>query len=136
MALTRAPRAAGRARRRCAATAAVWLLALAAPAAAQTPPRLTMQGPAENAATAPIRDSLGRNCLDVEAGARAQIVNKAMVDHVVSLKNNCLKPLKLKVCYFNTDNCSDVDVPANRRVDTILGSMRGTSFFRYTIKQK
>lgn len=117
---------------------ALWLvgtLTAVVPVQAQTS-RLTMQGPAENADAAPIRDSLGRLCLDVEAAGRKQTVNPQMVDHVVSLKNNCAKSLRLKVCYLNSDHCNDVDLQPFKRVDTILGSARGNSFFRYTIKQK
>ncbi|MDB5653467.1 MAG: hypothetical protein JWQ94_1080 [Tardiphaga sp.] len=120
---------------RCAAIA--WaVVALGEPAHAQASSRLTMQGPAENAATAPIRDSLGRPCLDVEAAARAQIVNPETMDHLVSIKNNCAKSFKLKVCYFNSESCREVDLQPYKRVDTILGSMRGSSYFRYTISQK
>lgn len=116
------------------------LLAEAMPAQSQTStataPRLTMQGPAEQGAAPIIRDALGRPCLDIEAAARAQVVDSQMLDHVVSLKNNCPRVIHAKVCYFNSNRCNEVVVQGYKRVDTILGTMRGISFFRYSISQR
>lgn len=99
-------------------------------------PRLTMQGPAEASAASVPRDGLGRPCLDIEAAAREQTVNPNMFDHVVSIKNICPRLIKVKVCYFNSTRCSDEDVRAYKRLDVVLGSMRGVKFFKYTITQK
>jgi len=99
-------------------------------------PRLTLQDRFDQSGTGVVRDALGRPCLDVEAVARPEVVNPDMLDHVVSLKNNCPKFIRAKVCYFNSDRCRDLEVQAYKRVDTILGSMRGVSFFRYSIVQK
>lgn len=97
---------------------------------------LTMQGPAEQSRTSVIRDAFGRPCLDIEAAARREVANPDMLDHIVSIKNNCPKLIKAKVCYFNSDRCKDVELNAYKRVDTILGAMRGVNFFRYSIIQK
>lgn len=98
--------------------------------------RLTMQGAADQGGAPIVRDALGRPCLDIEAAARAEVVNPDMLDHVVSLKNNCSRIIRAKVCYFNGDHCNDVVVRGYSRVDTILGAMRGVKFFRYSIVQK
>lgn len=98
--------------------------------------RLTLQGPADQAGTSVIRDALGRPCLDVEAAARAEVVNPEMLDHVVSVKNNCQRIIRVKVCYFNSDRCNEIVVQGYKRVDTILGTMRGVKFFRYSLMQK
>lgn len=103
---------------------------------ATPPPNLTLQGPADQAGTSVIRNALGRPCLDVEAAARAHTVNPDMLDHVVSLKNNCPRIIRVKVCYFNSDHCNDVVVQGYKRADTILGTMRGVKFFRYSMVQK
>lgn len=95
-----------------------------------------MQGPAEQTGGPSLRDALGRPCLDVEAASRAHVVNPQMLDHVVSLKNNCLRQIGAKICYFNTDHCKDVVLPAYKRADIILGTMRGVNTFRYSISQK
>jgi len=99
-------------------------------------PGLTMQRPFEQQGPGIVKDALGHPCLNIEAAARAQTVNPDMRDHVVSIKNNCVKLIKAKVCYFNTDHCNEVDLPAYKRVDTVLGSMRDVTFFRYSISQK
>jgi len=101
-----------------------------------TPPRLTMQGPAEKTKDAIPRNALGKPCLDVEAASRPRLVDPTMLDHVVSLKNTCPRLIKVKVCYVNSTRCNEEDVQAYKRVDTILGSMKGVSFFRYTLTQK
>lgn len=98
--------------------------------------KFTIQGPAEQSTTAVVRDPLGRPCLDIEAAARAQVVNPSMMDHVVSVKNNCAKIVHAKVCYFNSSRCNEVTVQPYKRVDTILGTMRGVQFFRYSLTQK
>lgn len=96
-----------------------------------------MQGPAEQqSGGSVIRDGLGRPCLDVEAAARAQVVNPAMVDHVVSVKNNCPRLIRVKVCYFNSERCNELTLQGYKRVDSILGTMRGISTFRYSILQR
>lgn len=97
---------------------------------------ITMQGPAERSRAGVIRDAFGRPCLDIEAAARRETVNPDMLDHIVSIKNNCPKLIKVKVCYFNSDQCKDVELQAYKRVDTFLGAMRGVNFFRYSIIQK
>lgn len=116
------------------------LAAFVPPARSQTitaaTPRLLMQGPAEQTGTPVLRDALGRPCLDVEAASRAHIVNRDMVDHVVSLKNNCLRLIRAKICYFNSEHCKDVVLQAYKRADVTLGTMRSITTFRYSITQK
>jgi len=99
-------------------------------------PALTMQGGPEQSGTNVVRDPLGRPCLDVEAAARAETINPDMKDHVVSIKNNCAKLIRAKVCYAGSDHCNEVVLQAYKRVDTILGSMKGVTSFRYTITQR
>lgn len=98
-------------------------------------PRLMIQGPAEQSQSSVIRDALGRPCLDIEAASRAHTVNRQLFDHVISIKNQCPKLVKVKVCYFNSDTCRSADVGGYRREDLILGTTTVTSF-RYSIIQK
>lgn len=98
-------------------------------------PGLTLQGQPEPSG-APIRDALGRPCLDVEAAARPQVVNPKMLDHVVSIVNKCPRLIRTKVCYFNSDRCKELDLQPYKRIDTVLGTMSGIGFFRYTIVQR
>lgn len=101
-----------------------------------TASRLTIQGPAEASGTSVIRDALGKPCLDVEAAARGHVVHPETLDHLVSIKNNCPRSIKVKVCYYGSDRCNDVIVQQYGRVDTILGTMTGVKTFRYSVSQK
>ncbi len=58
------------------------------------------------------------------------------MDHVVSIKNNCPKIVHTKICYYNSERCNEVTLQPYKRADTILGTMRNMSFFRYKIYQK
>lgn len=102
----------------------------------QSASRLTLQGPAEKSDKPVVRDALGRPCLDVEAASRIHVVNPALVDHVVSLRNNCPRSINVKVCYLNSEKCNALDVAPYKRVDTILGTMSGMKNFQYVILQK
>jgi len=92
-----------------------------------------LQGPAERSAVPMSQDAFNRPCLQAEAIARPHVVNPSMLDHVVSVKNNCPKRIKIKVCYFGTDRCRDLSVGYYERQDTILGTISGVRYFRYTL---
>jgi hypothetical protein len=98
--------------------------------------RLTLQGGGENAALSVHRDALGRPCLDFEAASRAHVINPNVYDHVVSIHNRCVKLIKLNVCYYGSDRCIDMEVPALSRKDGILGIYPSMRFFRYSYKEK
>lgn len=104
--------------------------------AAPSASKFMMQGQAEQSNSSIIRDALGRPCLDVEAAARPQVVNPSMIDHVVSIKNNCPKMIRVKVCYHNSDRCNEATLSGYKRADTTLGTMRNVNFFRYSVHQK
>lgn len=114
---------------------ALFVLVVASSAAIAQSGRLTPQGPAEQGGKV-IKDALGRACLDVEAAAVPHTVDPKVLDHVVSLKNNCSRLIKAKVCYFGSQSCNEVVLQGFKRVDTIIGTMRGISAFRYSIEQK
>ena len=119
---------------------ALLVLESALPALAQTfaqnTPKFTLQGPAEQSSGVVVRDALGRPCLDTEAAARAHVVNPNVLDHVVSVKNNCPKIIKAKICYFQSDRCVEISVPSYGRSDAVLGTMTGVRTFRYSLYQK
>lgn len=97
----------------------------------------TVQGPAESSPNIPsgsVRDPLGRLCYETYAVARAHIVDPSVYDHIISLKNNCTKPLKLKACYFNSDRCTPVDLRPYTHTEVIIGTMKNVRFFRYVIR--
>lgn len=98
--------------------------------------KFTIQGPSEQPDSAVIRDALNRPCLDVEAVARAHIVNPHLFDHVVSVKNRCPRRINIRLCYFKSDSCKVFVIGPYQREDTILGTLPNTTIFRYSIFQK
>ncbi|MGY3363864.1 hypothetical protein ACVWZL_000989 [Bradyrhizobium sp. GM2.4] len=98
--------------------------------------KFQIQGPAEDTGAKIIRDGLNRPCLDIEAIARSHVVNPNMIDHVVSVKNNCSRMIKVKVCYLHSDHCKEFDLHGYKRIDTILGTMANVTSFRYSLFQK
>lgn len=97
---------------------------------------LTLQGSAEQTAAPIIKNAFGRPCLDVEAAARSRVVNPKLVDHIVSVKNNCPRAIDVTACYFNSSKCNVFRVSGYGRIDTILGTMTEIRNFRYSISQK
>ncbi|RXH25172.1 hypothetical protein XH99_11325 [Bradyrhizobium nanningense] len=59
-----------------------------------------------------------------------------MIDHVVSVKNKCPRSIKVKICYFETDRCKELDIRPYDRVDALLGTMTKVTRFRYSLIQK
>jgi hypothetical protein len=80
------------------------------------------------------KDTFGKPCLDIEAVGRAHVSNPQIYDHIVSVVNQCLKPLKVRVCYFGSDRCTELNVPAMKRKDIIIGV--GPKIFRYSYSEK
>lgn len=118
---------------------AVWFIvcapgSLSAQSAGQS--KFTIQGPAEQSGASIVRDALNRPCLDTEAVARPHVVNPDILDHVVSVKNNCSRTISVKICYYQTDRCKEFNIQGYRRVDTILGTMGKVAVFRYSLSQK
>jgi len=103
---------------------------------AQSTSKFAVQGPAEDSGYAVIRDALNRPCLDADAISRRQTVNPDMVDHIVSIKNNCSKLIAVKVCYFKTDACKSFNLGGYQRHDVLLGAMSKVYQFRYSILQR
>lgn len=59
-----------------------------------------------------------------------------MLDHIVSIKNNCTKRISVKVCYYGSDRCVDSILAGLKRADITLGSMYKIASFRYNVFQR
>jgi len=98
--------------------------------------RLTLQNSGENAALTVHRNALGKPCLNIEAASRAHVVNPDVYDNIVSFQNQCNILIKVRVCYFGSESCVDVEVPALQRKDAVLGIRPQSQYFRYSYKEK
>jgi hypothetical protein len=84
----------------------------------------------------PVMSAVGKPCLDIEAGARTHNVNRNVVDHIVSIKNGCPRVIQTRICYLNSDRCSNVRIGSYERVDTVLGTAVGQKIFNYKVFQQ
>jgi hypothetical protein len=98
--------------------------------------RLTLQNGGENAALTVHRNPLGKPCLSIEAASKRHVINPDVFDHVVSVYNTCSKLIKLRICYFKSDHCIDVEVSGQQRKDVVLGIYPNMQYFRYSYQEK
>src|SRR6516165_5272158 len=63
----------------------------------------------------------GKPCLSFSSSARAQALNKNIYEHWVSAANSCGQHIKVRICYYQSDDCITMDVPPWGRKDAVLG---------------
>lgn len=98
--------------------------------------RLTMQNGGVNTALTVHRNAFGKPCLDIEAASRAHVINPDVYDNVVSIENKCSITIRVKICYFNTDSCINVEVMGRQRKDATLGVRPHMQYFKYSFQEK
>jgi hypothetical protein len=81
-------------------------------------------------------DFAGKPCLSTEGAARPLASNARIMNHVVSFDNHCSDRIKLKVCYADTEDCTDVEVPGYGRKDQVIGIFPALQLFRYEVKEQ
>lgn len=81
-------------------------------------------------------DGFGKLCLNVYGYGRPFATNPNLYDHVIVAINRCPRRIGLEVCYFQTRNCVNVEMPAEQRKEVILGVQPGTKDFRYEFREK
>ena len=78
----------------------------------------------------------GKPCLSLGASAKAQAVNKHIYEHRVGAVNSCGQHIKVQVCYYKSNDCITMDVPAWGRKDAVLGIYPALPSFRYEAKEQ
>jgi hypothetical protein len=78
----------------------------------------------------------GKACLALEGYAKSQVINPHIFEHWVSAANLCGQNIKLQVCYYKTQDCISMDVPAWGRKDSVLGIYPALPDFRYEAKEQ
>lgn len=81
-------------------------------------------------------DSFGKLCLNIGGYGRPFATNPNLYDHVIVVVNNCPKRINFEVCYYQTHNCVNVEMPAQQRKEVILGIQPGVKEFRYEFREK
>jgi hypothetical protein len=78
----------------------------------------------------------GRPCISVAGYSIPHALDKQVFDNMIEATNACSQVIKLKVCYYHSDRCVDVDAPAYSRKGATLGVMPALSQFRFEVKER
>ena len=81
-------------------------------------------------------DLAGKPCLETSGSAIPLASNPKIQSHLVSLSNHCLDLIKVKLCYYKTDDCTDVDVPGRSHKEQVLGVFPELQQFKYQVKER
>jgi hypothetical protein len=77
----------------------------------------------------------GKPCLTVLGYAQQQSINPNLFDHMISASNDCSQPIKMTVCYYQTQQCLPIDVPAYGRKEVVLGIMPAMKQFQFEYRE-
>jgi hypothetical protein len=80
-------------------------------------------------------DFAGKPCLVSAGVAHPLASNPHIINHAVSLDNHCGDTIRVKVCYYRSDECTDVLVPGHGRKEQIIGVFPAMQQFRYEVKE-
>jgi hypothetical protein len=78
---------------------------------------------------------IGKPCLVVGGEAKPQTINTNIFEHVIVANNSCSQVIKLQVCYYKSDHCAPMMVPAYSRSHVVLGIMPTMRDFRYEYRE-
>jgi hypothetical protein len=100
----------------------------------RTPPSLFSNSQNSNAQVHP--GPTGKPCVSVRGYTQQQIINDKIFDHMITASNDCSQPIKIQVCYYQSQHCTLIEVPAYGRKDALLGIMPEMKEFRYEYKEQ
>lgn len=69
------------------------------------------------------------------ASASKQGNQSKIFEHMISAQNRCGQSIKLKICYYDLQDCVTVDVPGHGKEQASLGAASGMSF-RYQYNEQ
>lgn len=72
-----------------------------------------------------------RPCLTVYGYAKQELNNPHIYQHTIFASSDCAQPIKLRICYYHTQQCVPMVVPAYARKQTILAIMPQMKQFRF-----
>jgi hypothetical protein len=79
---------------------------------------------------------LGKPCLTIEGYAKAELANKNIYQHLIKAANNCGQNIKVRVCYYKTEDCVPMLVPSWETKTSILGIFPALKQFRFEAKEQ
>jgi hypothetical protein len=78
----------------------------------------------------------GSPCLAIQGYAKAEVVNKDIYQHWIKVTNSCGQAIKVKICYYKTDHCINMDVAAWEKKDSVLGIFPALKRFQFEAKEQ
>jgi hypothetical protein len=78
----------------------------------------------------------GKPCLTMFGHAEPQIVNPDIFNHIIMASNDCSQPIKVRVCYYQSQQCIPLDVPGYGRKEVVLGIMPAMNQFRFEYREQ
>jgi len=100
------------------------------------PTQLPSFSGSQNATVRMHSDPTGKPCVKILGYAQQQVVNKNIFDHMISASNNCSQTITVHVCYYQSQHCTSIDVPAYGRKEALLGIMPAMKDFRFEYTEK
>jgi hypothetical protein len=105
---------------------------------------LVRSAAAANIGFPPVQDDLTRRhrgptgspCLAIEGYAKAERANKNINQHWIRATNSCGQSIKVHICYYQTEHCIDMDVPALQTKESVLGIFPALNRFQFDAKEK
>jgi hypothetical protein len=93
---------------------------------------------------APVQSDLARRhwgptgspCLAIQGYTKAEVVNKDIYQHWIKAINSCGQAIKVRICYYKSDHCIDMDVPAFEKKESVLGIFPALKRFQFDVKEK
>jgi hypothetical protein len=92
----------------------------------------------------PMQDDLARHhrgptgsaCLAIRGYAKPETINKDIYQHLIKATNGCGQAIKFQVCYYKTEHCIDMNVPAWEQKESVLGIFPALKGFRFEVKEQ
>jgi hypothetical protein len=79
---------------------------------------------------------LGKPCLVIQGYAKPEISNKNIYQHSIRVANNCGQSIKVRVCYYRTEDCVLMTVPQWESKIAILGIFPALKRFQFDAKEQ
>jgi hypothetical protein len=114
-------------------TAAMFLTVFGGHAVGQTTAPLL---PTQSDLTKHHMSPLGKSCLTISGYAKAETANKNIYQHLIKAANGCGQNIKVRVCYYQTQDCVLVSVPPWENKTAILGIFPALKRFRFEAKEQ
>jgi hypothetical protein len=78
----------------------------------------------------------GKPCLTLFGHAQPQTINPNIFEHMISVSNDCGRPIKMQVCYYQSQQCIPINIAPYGRTEAVLGIMPAMSQFQFEYREK